>query len=40
MNEAIVSEYLDHLRVERGLAENSLLAYGHDLALLVEHTRE
>jgi integrase/recombinase XerD len=27
-------EYLDHLRVERGLAENSLLAYGRDVARL------
>jgi integrase/recombinase XerD len=26
--------------VERGLAENSLLAYGHDLELLLEHARE
>ena len=26
--------------MERGLAENSLLAYGHDLALLLEHVRE
>jgi len=26
--------------VERGLAENSLLAYGHDLALLLEHAGE
>jgi integrase/recombinase XerD len=27
-------EYLDHLRVERGLAGNTLAAYGHDLARL------
>ena len=26
--------------MERGLAENSLLAYGHDLELLLEHARE
>ncbi|HET7290895.1 MAG TPA: site-specific tyrosine recombinase XerD [Vicinamibacteria bacterium] len=38
--EAAVSEYLDHLRVERGLADNSLLAYGRDLSLLREHARE
>jgi integrase/recombinase XerD len=30
----IVREYLDHLRVERALAENTLLAYGRDLARL------
>jgi integrase/recombinase XerD len=30
----IEAEYLDHLRVERGLAENSLLAYGRDVARL------
>ena len=35
MTEAdIVREYLDHLRVERALAENSLLAYGHELERL------
>jgi integrase/recombinase XerD len=28
------AEYLEHLRVERGLAENSLLAYGRDVARL------
>ena len=31
---AIEQEYLDHLRVERGLAHNSLLAYGRDVARL------
>jgi integrase/recombinase XerD len=30
----IDAEYLEHLRVERGLAENSLLAYGRDVARL------
>ena len=33
---AILDEYLDHLRVERALAENSLLAYGHDLRALLK----
>jgi integrase/recombinase XerD len=35
-----IDEYLDHLRVERGLAENSLLAYGHDLSRLAAYARE
>ena len=30
----IDAEYLDHLRVERGLSENTLLAYGHDFRKL------
>jgi integrase/recombinase XerD len=30
----IEADYLDHLRVERGLAENTLIAYGQDLARL------
>jgi integrase/recombinase XerD len=30
----IAAEYLDHLQVERGLAENSLLAYARDLVRL------
>jgi integrase/recombinase XerD len=29
-----VREYLDHLRVERNLAQNSIAAYGHDLGRL------
>jgi integrase/recombinase XerD len=33
-------EYLEHLRVERGLADNSLLAYGRDLQKLREFARE
>jgi integrase/recombinase XerD len=31
---AILDEYLDHLRVERALADNTLLAYGRDLRTL------
>src|SRR5262249_38661593 len=30
----LAREYLDHLRVERGLSRNTILAYGHDLARL------
>jgi integrase/recombinase XerD len=30
----IDTDYLDHLRVERGLSENTLLAYGRDVARL------
>jgi integrase/recombinase XerD len=33
-------EYLDHLRVERGLAQNSLLAYGLDLRRLSAFARQ
>ncbi len=32
-------EYLDHLRVERGLSPNTLEAYGHDLARLQSFAR-
>jgi integrase/recombinase XerD len=32
-------DYLDHLRVERGLSENTLEAYGRDLARLAEFAR-
>jgi integrase/recombinase XerD len=34
MSRSIVAEYLDHLRAERGLAANTLLAYGRDLGRL------
>ena len=34
MGRGIEPEYLDHLRIERGLAENSLLAYGRDVERL------
>jgi integrase/recombinase XerD len=39
MIEAVAREYLDHLRVERGLAENTLLAYERDLARLCAFAR-
>ncbi|TVR05000.1 MAG: site-specific tyrosine recombinase XerD, partial [Deltaproteobacteria bacterium] len=32
-----IDRYLDHLRVERGLAHNTLCAYGADLQRLLEH---
>ncbi|HSB62336.1 MAG TPA: site-specific integrase, partial [Vicinamibacteria bacterium] len=34
-----MQEYLDHLRVERGLAPNTLLAYAHDLSRLALFAR-
>ncbi|MBI5506265.1 MAG: site-specific tyrosine recombinase XerD [Deltaproteobacteria bacterium] len=36
---AAVDGYLDHLAAEKGLARNSLEAYGHDLRLLLEVMR-
>ena len=33
----VLREYLDHLRVERGLAPNSLIAYGHELDRLARY---
>jgi len=35
----VIDVYLDHLRVERGLAPNTLLAYGRDLARLSAFAR-
>lgn len=35
-----VQKWLDYLRVERGLAENTLAAYRRDLLGLVSHTRQ
>jgi integrase/recombinase XerD len=35
----LVDRYLDHLRVERGVAENTLKAYTRDLRLYLEHLR-
>ena len=37
--EAFLREYLDHLRVERGLSPNTLEAYGRDLARLEAFAR-
>src|SRR5947209_190215 len=37
--ETVIADYLDHLRVERGLADNSLVAYGHDLSRLAGYAR-
>ena len=36
----LVEEFIALLRVERGLAENTLLAYGRDLQKLVEHAQK
>lgn len=35
-----LSEYLEHLRVERGLAHNTLEAYAHDLRAFVAHLED
>jgi len=37
--EPFLREYLDHLRAERGLSENTMKAYGHDLDRLAEFGR-
>ncbi len=39
MTADVAREYLDHLRVERGLAENTLLAYARDLSRLSAFAR-
>lgn len=39
-HERVVQDYLDQLRVERGLSENTLAAYGRDLAKLEAYARE
>jgi integrase/recombinase XerD len=37
---AFIAEYIDHLRVERGLAENSIVAYRHDLLRLAAYASD
>jgi integrase/recombinase XerD len=37
--DAVAREYLDHLRVERGLAQNTLIAYERDLSRLAAFSR-
>ncbi|HEY8377183.1 MAG TPA: site-specific integrase, partial [Nannocystis sp.] len=37
--EAAIADYLDHLKIERRLRPNSLLAYGGDLAALAAHLK-
>lgn len=39
-HERVLQDYLDQLRVERGLSENTLAAYGRDLAKLESYARE
>ena len=39
MIDAVAREYLDHLRVERGLAQNTLIAYERDLTRLAAVAR-
>ena len=38
--DSTIEEYLNHLRVERGLADNTLSAYGRDLTRLEAHARK
>jgi integrase/recombinase XerD len=38
--DSYIDAYLDHLRVERGLAQNSLMAYARDLAKLARQAEE
>src|SRR5689334_18628753 len=36
-NEEWVSRYLQYLRIEKGLSDNTLASYAHDLAMYLEH---
>ena len=38
--DSYIDAYLDHLRVERGLAQNSLMAYARDLAKLARQAED
>src|SRR5262245_43055279 len=40
VNQHWIDRYIQYLRIEKGVAENTLAAYKHDLAMYTEHLGE